>query len=83
MQLPETPERALLLNGMGLSHCLRGEFAQSHAFAARVLACSDRYGDPVLKTCGMMLRGILEGMQARHDPRARASRRHRRVPRGR
>jgi hypothetical protein len=51
---------------------LRGEFAQSHAFANRVLACSERYDDLILRTCGLMLRGILEGMQAKHQA-ARAS----------
>ena len=70
--LPETPGRALLLNGMGLTKCLRGEFAESRTFAERVLACSERYGDLVLRTCGMLLRGILQALQAEHDA-ARAS----------
>jgi len=65
--LPETPGRALLINGMGLTKCLRGEFAESRALAERVLACSERYGDLVLRTCGMLLQGILQALQAEHD----------------
>ena len=61
--LPETPERALLLNGIGLTSYVQGDYSQSRAIAERVFACSGRYGDPVLRVCALLLRAMLETIQ--------------------
>lgn len=64
--LPETPDRALLLNGMGFSSYMKGDFAGALALADRVEAIGERHDDQALRMFACLLRGISFGVQGKH-----------------
>lgn len=64
--LPETPSRALMLNGMGFSSYIKGDFAGALALTDRVEAIGERHGDLTLRMFAYLLRGISFGAQGRH-----------------
>lgn len=64
--LPERPDRALLMNGMGLTLYIRGEYDKAVVLGQRVQAMSQRYQNPVLVVFASNLLGMVHGVQARH-----------------
>jgi tetratricopeptide (TPR) repeat protein len=64
--LPETPARAVLLNGLGLTRYVLADYPQASAIAERVRSLGERYDSPVLKMCGFLLRGMVHAVQAEH-----------------
>jgi len=64
--LPESPSRALLLNGIGFSRYMQGDYPAALALAARVEATAERYSDPALLVVAFLLRGLVLSMQADH-----------------
>jgi tetratricopeptide (TPR) repeat protein len=64
--LPENPDRALLMNGMGLTLYIRGEYDKAALLGHRVYAMSERYSNPVLVVFASNLLGMIHGVQARH-----------------
>jgi tetratricopeptide (TPR) repeat protein len=64
--LPENPDRALLMNGMGLTLYIRGEYDEAAVLARRVYAMSERHQNPVLVVFASNLLGMIDGVQARH-----------------
>jgi DNA-binding winged helix-turn-helix (wHTH) protein/tetratricopeptide (TPR) repeat protein len=63
--LPETPARALLLNGLGWGYYTRGEFAEAIAMSERVHALALRTNDPTLLVYACSLLGVTYGSQGK------------------
>jgi DNA-binding winged helix-turn-helix (wHTH) protein/tetratricopeptide (TPR) repeat protein len=64
--LPPTPERALLLNGLGWRFILRGEHADALAMADRMHALAQRTGDLTLTAFSCSLAGVSHALQGKH-----------------
>jgi DNA-binding winged helix-turn-helix (wHTH) protein len=73
--LPESPERAVLLNGLGLTRYIQGDYDYALAIAERVRALGERTGAPVLPMCGSMLSGMVHAIRGDHVA-ARANMEH-------
>lgn len=56
--LPQTPDRAMALNGLGWVHFTRGEYEQSLALAQRLLEIAAGHDDLTLFVYGCNLRGV-------------------------
>ena len=65
--LPEDPTRALLMNGLGLTLYIRGEYDEAAALATRVEGLYQRYGEPVLLVFACNLLGMIHAVQAKHE----------------
>jgi DNA-binding winged helix-turn-helix (wHTH) protein/tetratricopeptide (TPR) repeat protein len=63
--LPQTPERALLLNGLGWAFYTRGAFADAIKMSERVHALAEETGVPTLMTYACSLLGITHCTQGR------------------
>jgi tetratricopeptide (TPR) repeat protein len=68
--LPETPERALLLNGLGLTRYVCGDYSGAIEIADRAHERAGRFNHPLLRLYYGMLRGLVHLMQAEY-PAAR------------
>lgn len=69
--LPESPQRAVLLNGLGLTRFVMGDFARASAIADRVQKLGEQFDAPVLPMCASHLQGMVHAIRAEH-PAARA-----------
>lgn len=65
--LPQTPERTLQLNGLGLSRYIEGHYAQARAIGEEVLLRGTEHDDGALQVAGCLLLGMIDGVQARHE----------------
>jgi tetratricopeptide (TPR) repeat protein len=66
--LPDTPERSLLLNGLGLTRYVQGDYAQARAFTERVLVQARHFGDDlVLRMISLLLGGMVDALEAKHE----------------
>jgi tetratricopeptide (TPR) repeat protein len=66
--LPDTPQRSLLLNGLGLTRYIQGDYAQARALTERVLAQARHYGqDLVLRMISFLLGGMVDVLEAKHE----------------
>ena len=63
--LPQTPERALLLNGLGWGFYTRGEYADAIKMSERVHALAEETGAPTLMAYACSLLGITFCTQGR------------------
>jgi DNA-binding winged helix-turn-helix (wHTH) protein/tetratricopeptide (TPR) repeat protein len=61
--LPESAERAVLLNGLGLSRYVMGDYEQAMAIAERVTQLGERTGAPVLPMCASLLSGMVNAIR--------------------
>ncbi len=61
--LPESAERAVLLNGLGLTRYIQGDYEQALAIAERVRQLGERTGAPVLPMCGALLSGMVHAIR--------------------
>ncbi len=61
--LPESAERAVLLNGLGLTRYIQGDYEQALAIAERVRQLGERTGAPVLPMCGALLGGMVHAIR--------------------
>jgi len=68
--LPETPERALLFNGLGLTRYVRGDYPGAIEIAERARECAERLHHALLRLYYCMLRGLVHVMQGEY-PSAR------------
>lgn len=57
--LPPSRERAWVLNGLGWVHYSRGDYPSADALAARILDLAEAQEDPLLRVCGLNLRGVV------------------------
>jgi DNA-binding winged helix-turn-helix (wHTH) protein/tetratricopeptide (TPR) repeat protein len=57
-RLPQTPRRALTLNGLGWIYYVRGEFDEALALAGRLADLADRHSDAALFVLACNLRGV-------------------------
>ena len=64
--LPETPERALLFNGLGLTRYVRGDYPGAIEIAERARERAERLHHPLLRLYYCMLRGLVHVMQAEY-----------------
>lgn len=64
--LPQTPQRALLLTGLGWTMYVRGEYAQAQALGARVHALSVAHNNPVLLVSACNLLGMVCATRGEH-----------------
>lgn len=64
--LPESPERSLLLNGIGLTCYIRGDYPGAIAIADRASERAERLNSPLLRLQSCMLRGLAFAMQAKY-----------------
>jgi DNA-binding winged helix-turn-helix (wHTH) protein/tetratricopeptide (TPR) repeat protein len=64
--LPQLPEHALLLNGLGLSLYVRGKYGEAREIGERVLALSERHCNPVLLVCAAALLGSIAAVLGKH-----------------
>ena len=64
--LPENPERALLLNGIGVTSYMRGDYPSAIAIADRARERAERLNSPLLRLQCRMLRGMVHVMQAEY-----------------
>lgn len=58
-RLPQTPSRAITLNGLGWIYYVRGEFAEALALVARLEDIATRHPDPLLSVLACNLRGVV------------------------
>lgn len=65
--LPESAERAIFLNGLGLMCYVLGDYAQASATAERITSLGVRFGAPVPPMCGHLLRGMVHAIQGEHE----------------
>jgi DNA-binding winged helix-turn-helix (wHTH) protein/tetratricopeptide (TPR) repeat protein len=63
--LPPSPERALLLNGLGWSYYTRGAFADALAIANGVHELAERHGSDMLKVYATAVIGVTLATQGR------------------
>jgi hypothetical protein len=56
-----------MMNGLGLTRYIRGEYDEAAALAARVESLYERLGDPVLLVFACNLLGMIHAVQARHE----------------
>jgi DNA-binding winged helix-turn-helix (wHTH) protein/tetratricopeptide (TPR) repeat protein len=63
--LPESPSRALLLNGLGWGYYTRGEFAEAIEMSERVHTLALRMNDPTLMVYACSLLGVTHASQGR------------------
>lgn len=64
--LPLTPQRALLLSGLGWVFYARGEFGNALALAQRILALAESHNDTLLLVCACNLLGPTLATQGDH-----------------
>lgn len=64
--LPQTPARALLLNGLGWGFYTRGEYADALAMSERVKAVAEQFDDSVLFATACNLMAVTLGTQGKH-----------------
>lgn len=64
--LPLTPQRALLLSGLGWVLYARGEFGKALALAERILALAESHNDKLLLVCACNLLGPTLATQGDH-----------------
>jgi DNA-binding winged helix-turn-helix (wHTH) protein/tetratricopeptide (TPR) repeat protein len=65
--LPDTPERALLLNGLGLTLYVAGQYKQSRQLSERSLASGDRFNDPMLRMTSLLLLAMIDTLEGDHE----------------